>query len=117
MAEKQTKYYGTVTELQEIRKALKYLATSYDNLSQLLAKQNPQAIAEQLTLRFEGTVESVIKKYITDDETPSAPVSSKQELYDELRRLQKEFRWARTLEEQDRLRGLINSIMYDINNY
>jgi len=110
------KYYGTITELQEIRKALKYLATSYDNLSQQLANQNAQAIAEQLTLRFEATVESVVKKYATDDNIPK--LTSKEELLNELRIYKREYNFARTQEQRDKYRSLINSIMNELNeNY
>ena len=114
------KYYGTTTELQEIRKAMKYLATSVDNLVQQQKQLNMQAFAEQLTLRFEGTVESVISNAISNIEPQGNSViyaNPKSHLYNELKSLKKQYRWARTQQERDRLRGLINSIMYDLNNY
>lgn len=113
------KYYGTTTELQEIRKAMKYLATSVDNLVQQQKQDNMQAFAEQLTLRFEGTVESVVSDAISTIEPKGNNViyANKSHLYIELKSLKKQYRWARTQQERDRLRGLINSIMYDLNNY
>jgi hypothetical protein len=115
-----SKYYGTVTELQEIRKAMKYLATSVDNLVQQQRENSPKAVAEQLTLRFEATVSTIVTDAISSIEPQGNAViyaNPKAQLYNELKRYQKQYRWSRTNEEKERLRGLINSVMYEINNY
>lgn len=112
-----SKYYGTVTELQEIRKALKYLATSVDNLVEQQKKYDAKVIAEQLTLRFEATVEDIVTNALGSLELIEPSDQRKTQLYDELQQYKREYRWARTYEEKERLRGLINSVMYEINNY
>lgn len=111
------KYYGTVTELQEIRKALKYLATTYDNLSNEIKSKDIQSISERLVLKFEHITQAVIREALTDIINQPEVNSYKAELYKELNVLKKQWRYARTQEERERIRGLINSIMFDINNY
>ncbi len=117
MTDDKPKYYGTVTELQEIRKAMKYLATSVDNLQQQLKEQNVRAALEQLTLQFEGRVKSIINDAVSNIEIVPGQ-RSRTELYEELRRYKKAYNWAHSYEERERYRRLINSIMREINeNY
>lgn len=113
-----SKYYGTVTELQEIRKAMKYLATSVDNLVRQQRENNPRIIAEQLTFSFTATVEKIVNEAVSDlSPEPVKQKNRRAELYEELNRYKREWKYARTYEQQERLRGLINSVMYELNNY
>lgn len=113
-----SKYYGTTTELQEIRKAIKYLATSVDNLVQQQKANNTQVIAEQLTFTFTTNVEKIVKDAVCEiSPEPVKKDKEREALYEELNRLKKEWKYARTYHERERLRGLINSIMYELNNY
>lgn len=111
------KYYGTITELQEIRKSIKYIATSYDKLAEQLKNTDISSIAKRLELKFEFTVQSVIREALEDfTENPNVN-SEKALLYHQLHSLQKQWNYATSQQEKDRIRGLINSIMYELNNY
>lgn len=115
--DEKNKYYGTVTELQEIRKAMKYLAVSVDNLVQ--KQQNVNAIAEQLTFNFNSTIKSVVSDAVEQaiEKHSNQYQKSKKELLEELKIYKREYNFARTQEERDKYRSLINSIMNELNGY
>jgi len=117
MSEEQKKYYGTITELQEIRKTIKYLAKVMETMQEQLERLQPQKTEitnfnQVITPKVEQAILSIAQK-------SEKPITNEDKLRQELNFYRREYRWAKYIGKEEKAeiyRETIINTQKELNN-
>lgn len=98
--EVQKKYYGTTTELQEIRKAIRYMAKVMESIQERLEVLEPSRT--QITNFQQVITPRVEKAILSMAEKSNKPITKEDELDQQLAFYKREYRWAKYMNKPEK---------------